>query len=96
MQRINALSQLNWQEIIQENYLVIWGQAQAEPLTLTRHLMQNRHRLKPFKVFLGISNYGTCQIEHTDKIFEMSILFQSWQLFMSIVFLEEEVQMLPI
>lgn len=68
MQRINALSQLNWQEIIQENDLVIWGQAQAEPLTLTRHLMQQRHLLKPFKIFLGISNYGTCQIEHTDKI----------------------------
>ena len=68
MQKIDSINQLNWQDYIQENNLVVWGQAQSEPLTLTRHLMQNRHRLKPFKVFLGISNYGTCQTEHTDKI----------------------------
>lgn len=68
MHSINDVSQLNWQDYIQENDLVVWGQAQAEPLTLTRHLMQQRHCLKPFKVFLGISNYATCQVEHTDHI----------------------------
>lgn len=68
MLRINDLSQLNWADYIQADDLVIWGQAQAEPLALTQHLMQQRHQLKPFKVFLGISNYGTCQVEHTDHI----------------------------
>ncbi|ATO21152.1 acetyl-CoA hydrolase (plasmid) [Acinetobacter sp. LoGeW2-3] len=68
MLRINDLSRLNWADYIQQNDLVIWGQAQAEPLTLTQHLMQQRHQLKPFRVFLGISNYGTCQVEHTDQI----------------------------
>lgn len=68
MHSINDVSQLNWQNYIQENDLVVWGQAQTEPLTLTRHLMQQRHSLKPFQVFLGISNYATCQVEHADQI----------------------------
>ncbi|WP_180060849.1 MULTISPECIES: acetyl-CoA hydrolase/transferase family protein [unclassified Acinetobacter] len=68
MLRIHDLSRLNWSNYIQRDDLVVWGQAQAEPLTLTQHLMQQRHQLKPFNVFLGISNYGTCQVEHTDQI----------------------------
>lgn len=68
MQRIYDLSQLDWGQYIQENDLVLWGQAQAEPLTLTRHLMQNRGKIKNFQVFLGISNFSTCTVEHSDYI----------------------------
>jgi acyl-CoA hydrolase len=68
MQKIHDLSQLDWGQYIQENDLVLWGQAQAEPLTLTRHLIQNRQHLKKFRVFIGISNFDTCTHEHTDYI----------------------------
>lgn len=68
MLRIHDLSQLNWADYIQADDLVIWGQAQAEPVALTQHLIQNRHQLQPFQVFLGISHYGTCQVEHIDQI----------------------------
>lgn len=68
MQRIHDLSQLDWGQYIRENDLVLWGQAQAEPLTLTRHLMQNSEKIKKFRVFLGISNFATCTPEHSDYI----------------------------
>ncbi|WP_312159011.1 acetyl-CoA hydrolase/transferase C-terminal domain-containing protein [Acinetobacter sp.] len=68
MKKISDLSALDWKKYIQPNDLVVWGQAQAEPLSLTRHLMQHRHQLACFKVFLGISHYATCGVEHTDVI----------------------------
>ena len=68
MQKIKNIEQLQWEQFIQKDDLVIWGQAQAEPVSLTQSLMQNRQQLPPFQVFLGISHYATCQVEHTDCI----------------------------
>ncbi|MGE8540602.1 acetyl-CoA hydrolase/transferase family protein [Acinetobacter sp. ANC 3813] len=68
MQRIHDLSQLDWERYIQEDDLVLWGQAQAEPLTLTQNLMQNCHKISNFSVFLGISNFATCSPEHAAYI----------------------------
>lgn len=72
MQKIDTLPELDWSQIIQANDLVVWGQAQAEPVLLTRHLMQNRHLAPAFRVFLGINNYGTCTVEHANHIHFLS------------------------
>jgi acyl-CoA hydrolase len=45
---------------------VIWGQAMAEPLTLTRALVAQRKRLGRIRVFIGIGASSTLQPEHSD------------------------------
>lgn len=45
---------------------VIWGQANAEPLALTRALVAQRHQLGRLRVFCGIDTSGTLQAEHAD------------------------------
>lgn len=45
---------------------VLWGQANAEPLTLTRALVAQRHGLGRLRLFLGIDRSGTVLPEHAD------------------------------
>ncbi len=45
---------------------VLWGQAGAEPLSLTRALVAQRHRLGRLRLFLGIGQSGVLQAEHAD------------------------------
>lgn len=45
---------------------VIWGQAMAEPLTLTRALVAQRKQLGRLRVFVGIGASSTLQPEHCD------------------------------
>ncbi|HUG21842.1 acetyl-CoA hydrolase/transferase family protein [Piscinibacter sp.] len=45
---------------------VLWGQAGAEPLTLTRALVEQRQRLGRPRLFLGIGQSGVLQPEHAD------------------------------
>jgi acyl-CoA hydrolase len=45
---------------------VLWGQAGAEPLTLTRALVAQRHRLGRLRLFLGVGRSGVLQPEHAD------------------------------
>ncbi|MFZ4480478.1 MAG: acetyl-CoA hydrolase/transferase family protein [Rhodoferax sp.] len=45
---------------------VLWGQATAEPLTLTRALVDQRDRLKRLRLLLGISLAPTLLPEHAD------------------------------
>lgn len=45
---------------------VLWGQATAEPLTLTRALVEQRDRLKRLRLLLGISLAPTFLPEHAD------------------------------
>jgi len=46
---------------------VIWGQAMAEPLTLTRALVAQRKQLGRLRVFVGIGASSTLQPEHSDS-----------------------------
>lgn len=46
---------------------VIWGQAMAEPLTLTRALVAQRQQLGRLRVFVGIGASDTLQPEHRDS-----------------------------
>src|SRR5437667_283613 len=47
---------------------VMWGQANAEPLPLTRALMEHRHAIGSFRVFLGVPSSDTCRPEHADCV----------------------------
>ncbi|AQH05898.1 acetyl-CoA hydrolase (plasmid) [Burkholderia sp. KK1] len=47
---------------------VLWGQAHAEPLPLTRALMAQRARIGRFRVVLGIASSDTCRAEHADCV----------------------------
>lgn len=47
---------------------ITWGQASAEPMTLIRHLIAQRHSLNRVHVFLGIGLAGQLQPEHADAI----------------------------
>lgn len=48
---------------------VVWGQACAEPRTLTEQLMGRRARIGPFRCFLGIPAAGTAvRPEHADVV----------------------------
>jgi acetyl-CoA hydrolase len=46
---------------------VLWGQATAEPLTLTRALVAQRHQLGRLRLLLGISLAPTFLAEHGDS-----------------------------
>ncbi|WGS54876.1 acetyl-CoA hydrolase (plasmid) [Paraburkholderia sp. D15] len=51
---------------------VMWGQATAEPLTLTRALVAQRAHFGCLDLFLGIDLSGTIRTEHTDHFRFMS------------------------
>lgn len=68
MVKIYDLSTLDLSNYVQHGDHVLWGQAQSEPTPLTQNLIQNRHKIGQFKVFLGISQYPTCLPEYSDHI----------------------------
>ena len=68
MEKIYDISQLDLSHYIQYGDHVIWGQAQSEPTSLTQNLIYNRQKIGKFSVFLGISQFTTCQPEHSDHI----------------------------
>lgn len=72
MPEIERLETLDLSQYIQAGDTVIWGQAQAEPLSLTENLIRNRDNIGQFKVFLGITEYATCTLETTDHIHYLS------------------------
>ncbi|NML31673.1 acetyl-CoA hydrolase/transferase family protein [Paraburkholderia antibiotica] len=53
---------------IREGDTVLWGQANAEPLPLTRALMAQRERIGRFRVMLGIASSDACRPEHADHV----------------------------
>ena len=63
---MNSASDLS--RFIRPGDMVMWGQAHAEPRTLIRHLIAQRHRFSRFRVFLGIGLSGQIRAEHADAI----------------------------
>ena len=57
---------IDFASIVRPGDTVAWGQANAEPVPLTRQLIEQRHRIGPFRVFLGASHFDTCRPEHAD------------------------------
>ena len=59
---------LDFSSLVRPGDGVLWGQASAEPVTLTRQLLAQRSSIGAFSVFLGIPASDTVKPEHTDLI----------------------------
>ncbi|MFJ9562855.1 acetyl-CoA hydrolase/transferase family protein [Streptomyces fuscichromogenes] len=62
------LSRLDLARWIREGDTVVWGQACAEPLSLTERLLEQRERIGRFRCFLGIPASDTVRPEHADRV----------------------------
>jgi acetyl-CoA hydrolase len=62
------LNALDFGAIVRPGDSVMWGQANAEPVPLTRLLMAQRHAIGNFNVFLGITYADTLKAEYADCI----------------------------
>ena len=67
MQRVEP-GALDFASIVRRGDLVAWPQVNAEPLTLTRALMAQRHAIGGFRAFVGISLFDTVSVEHADVV----------------------------
>lgn len=64
-----AADALRWADHVRPGDLVVWGQACAEPTTLTEGLMAGRHAIGGrFSVFVGIGFAETLRPEHADVV----------------------------
>jgi len=61
-------AQLNFAEFVRPDDNVCWGQAAAEPLTLTEKLMQQRHEIGHFNAFIGIGWSATPDPAYCDAV----------------------------
>lgn len=68
MTRTLPLDALDFADLVRPGDLVTWGQAAAEPVPLTARLMAQRHRIGPFRAFLGITLSGTADPAFTDTV----------------------------
>ena len=59
---------IDFASLVRPGDTVMWGQSNAEPLALTRKLLEQRRRIGAFRVFLGASSFDTCRPEHADCI----------------------------
>ena len=62
------LNSLDIASIVKAGDSVMWGQSVAEPVPLTRALIEQRHGIGRFSVFLGATHSDTVQAEHADCI----------------------------
>jgi acetyl-CoA hydrolase len=65
---LDSAGDLHFAELIRPGDTVVWGQACAEPLTLTERLMDQRAEIGSFRCFLGIPASGTVRPEHADHV----------------------------
>lgn len=66
--RIIEQQKLDISEFIGAGETVVWGQACAEPLTLTEALVSQRARISRFRAIIGATFSGTFRAEHADHI----------------------------
>jgi acyl-CoA hydrolase len=59
---------LDWGALVRSGERVLVGQAMAEPLTLTRSLVDQRSRIGEFEIFLGVTYSDTFAPDRTDGI----------------------------
>lgn len=62
------LGALDLAEFVRSGDTVVWGQACAEPLSLTERLMRQRAEIGAFRCFLGIPASDTIRPEHADHV----------------------------
>lgn len=63
---VDASAPLDFSRYLCSGDTVMWGQATAEPLTLTRALVAQRHQLGRLRLVLGIDLSRTLLAEHAD------------------------------
>jgi acetyl-CoA hydrolase len=69
---VHDIGQLDLASYIRPGDTVAWGQACAEPLTLTEALAAQRERLGGVRCFTGISSSSAVRLEHCDYLSFMS------------------------
>ncbi|MBN9462085.1 MAG: acetyl-CoA hydrolase/transferase family protein [Burkholderiales bacterium] len=68
MTRELGAADLDLKGIIRPGDRVFWGQAAAEPLTLSAAIVAQRAELGPLEIFLGLGYAGTLRPEHADHL----------------------------
>lgn len=63
-----TLDQLYWPNIVKPGATVVWGQTAAEPVSLTKALMQQRASIGRFRAFVGISWSDSVAPAHSDYV----------------------------
>jgi acyl-CoA hydrolase len=63
---MTAATSIDFADYLKAGDTIIWGQACAEPITLTRALVAQRHRLPRTRLMLGIDITQTIRPEHAD------------------------------
>lgn len=66
--RTVSAADLDWPALLPAGGTVVWGQASAEPQTLTASLMQARHRVGGFKAGIGIVLSDAVAPAHADCV----------------------------
>lgn len=59
---------LDFAQIVRPGDTVMWSQGAAEPLSLIERLLEQRHRIGPFRVFVAGSYSGALRPEHCDIV----------------------------
>lgn len=67
-ERVSRVEDLDLRRYVRPGDTVLWGQACAEPLTLTGALVAQRERLGGVRCFLGIGASDTLRPEHADHL----------------------------
>ena len=57
---------MNLSALIRPGDTVMWGQSHAEPVTLMRALVEERHRIGRVRLFLGIGLSDVLAPKHAD------------------------------
>lgn len=65
---LHNIDELDLARYVRPGDLVVWGQACAEPLSLTERLMAQRADIGRFRCFLGIPASDTVRTEHADHV----------------------------
>lgn len=68
VERVDRIEDLDLRAYLRAGDTVIWGQACAEPRTLTEALVAQRERLGGIQCFLGIGASETLRPEHADQL----------------------------
>lgn len=66
--RTVAAAEIDWPALLPAGGTVVWGQASAEPLTLTGSLMEARHSIGGFRAGIGIVLSDAVRPEHADCV----------------------------
>ena len=63
-----AATGFRWTDLLRPDDLIVWGQANAEPTTLTHCLMEQKDALPAVRAFVGIGYAGSACPDHADRI----------------------------